>query len=76
MTTDDRPRNPLIAGEFTLERARGLIDHLFVNPRSANYQCLEFGNVSQTVIPDTLFRFGMNHEFHGEVTLQLYHGLG
>jgi AAA domain-containing protein len=65
-----------MTGEFTLEQARGLINQFFVNPRSVRYQPLEFGNLIETVIPDTLFRFGMNHEFHGEVTLQLYHGLG
>jgi serine/threonine protein kinase len=61
--------------EFTQQQAHELIDRLFVSARSARYQSLEFGNVVETVIPDTLFRFGMNHDFRGEITLQLYRGL-
>jgi AAA domain len=62
-----------VDAEFTLEQAQELVERHFVSGQGARY---EFGNVAETVIPNTLFRFGMNHEFHGEVTLQVYRGLG
>lgn len=59
--------------EFTLEQAQELVERHFVSGQAGLYQ---FGNVAETVIPNTLFRFGMDHHFHGEITLQVYRGLG
>jgi serine/threonine protein kinase len=65
-----------VATDFSQEQAQELVYGLFVSEHSARYQRLDFGNVVETIIPNTLFRFGMEHPTRGEITLQLYHGLG
>ena len=62
--------------EYTIDDATNFVLENFVNKSTARYDRLKSINFSEQIIPGTLFRFEMEHENLGAVTIQIYHGLG